>query len=287
MVVCATLSGWSDADALLCVTSKKGVIAKVTIRDGACKGKESVGDPGVLLGLTTPTTSPPTTTTLPPATPRASRIVDSAGNEVAWVSTPLTPAQSGIWALRTMDGQAIVFPMDSRGPIAVSAQLGAGEVVDDFQNEFWHEGQTCEGDRFSILPDLISLVVGYGDLVKIVYPSTDGKTGYLKTFEPAAVSSLVVSQEKLVYACATPPDPVPPSITCEEEFPLGSVAPVGAAFPCDPDKLEPGSDPTTQCTCIRCCVTGALPPGTPFGGVRVKTIDLGLGNSTPPFRIAP
>src|SRR5262249_42995246 len=99
MVIGATLFGWSDANAVLCVTkNKKGVVTKVTIRGAACKGKESVGDASVLLGLPTTTTSPMTTTTLSPLTGTRPRIVDSAGNEVG----SLTALSSfGVAALRT------------------------------------------------------------------------------------------------------------------------------------------------------------------------------------------
>jgi len=290
LVIGATLFGGSDADAVLCVKTKKGVVARVTIRDAACKRNESVGDASVLLGLPT-TTFPPTTTTLPPSTRRPSRIVDSAGNAVAWAATPALPTP-GLWALRTIDDGAIMFPMNSNGPIAVNARIGVGDVVDDFQNEFWHQGQSCEGDRFSTgPPDVVSLALGYADLVKVVYPSTDGKTAYLKTFEPITVTTGIVSQDHLAYQCAAPPDPVPPNVTCGDDippFPGVVVTPVGSAFPCDPNKLEgPGSDPTLQCTCRRCCVTTAAPSDGSLTGLRVKTVDLGLGNSTPPFRVEP
>lgn len=276
IVIGATLLGWSDADAVLCVKkNKKGVIAKVTVRDGACKGKESVGDPTVLLGL--PATSTTTTTTLPPgAQYKAARIVDSAGNQVAWVNPKLGTLDKTIWALRTFDDQTITFPMSSNGPPAVDF-LSGQTVIDDFQFGFMHEGPQCVGDRFSFTPDLLSLVSGFGDLVKIAYPSTDGKSGYMLSFEPIQGSATLYSQDALEVQCATPPDPVPPTVTCP-----GPGVAVGSAFACPPDPaLE--TDPTTQCACIRCCVTSSVPPGITLYSVR--TVDLGLGNSTPPFKI--
>lgn len=276
MLIGATLFGWTDADAVLCVKkNKKGVIAKVTVRDGACKGKESVGDPSVLLGL--PATSTTTTTTLPPgAQKKAARIVDSAGNQVAWVNPILGTRNWAIWALRTIDGQTITFPMSSNGPSAVDLLSGAA-MIDDFQFGFMHEGTQCVGDRFSLTPDVLALISGSGGLVNIVYPSTDGKSGYLPSFEPVQGSTTVYSQDDLEVQCATPPDPVPPTVTC----PWPGVA-VGSAFACPPDPLLE-TDPTTQCSCIRCCVTSSVPPGTTVYPVR--TVDLGLGNSTPPFKI--
>lgn len=276
VVIGATLFGWSDADAVLCVKkTKKGVIAKVTVRDGACKGKESVGDPSVLLGLPT-TTSTTTTTTLPSeAQKKAARIVDSAGNQVAWVNPNLGALNQAVWALRTIDDQTITFPMSSKGPSAVDFISGA--VVDDFQYGFAHEGTQCVGDRFSLTPDLLALVSGFGDLVKIVHPSTDGKSGYVISLEPTQSSATVYSQDGLEVQCATPPDPVPPTVTCP-----GLGVAVGSAFACPPDPLLE-TDPTTQCACIRCCVTGSVSLGTTVYPVR--TIDLGLGNSTPPFKI--
>lgn len=274
MVLGATLFGSSDADAVLCVKMKKGVVAKVTIRDSGCKKKEVVGDATALLGL--PTTSTTTTTTLPPsAQKRAARIVDSAGNQVAWVNPQLGALGQAVWALRTIDDQTITFPMGSNGPVAVDPVSGA--VVDDFQYGFAHEGTQCVGDRFALLPDVLALVSGSGGLVNIAYPSTNGKSGYLRPFEPTPASTTVYSVDDLQVQCATPPDPVPPTVTC----PFPGV-PVGSAFACPPNpSLEP--DPTTQCACIRCCVTQSVPPG--FTVYPVRTVDLGLGNSTPPFEI--
>lgn len=275
LIIGATLFGWSDVDAVLCVKSKKGVVAKVTIRETACKGKESVGDPTTLLGFST------TTTTLPPAR-RASRIVDSAGNMVSWVTiSPVPGPVQGVWALQTRDDGAIEFPMTSSGP-AVLAEGG----VDDFSYGFYHQGSDCAGDRYtSIGVDLFNLLLG-SDLVKIVYPSADGKTGYLPTSELTTVDLGYVSEDSLIFQCAKPSDPeFPPTVTCDTSVPVGS------AFPCDPSKLGAGDDPATQCTCIRCCTAALAVPGDPnnppFNLYRVQTVDLGLGNSTPPFRIEP
>jgi hypothetical protein len=291
MVIGATLFGWSDADAVLCVKSKKGVIAKVTIRDDACKKKESVGDPSILLGLPTTTTSPTTTTTLAPSR-RASRIVDSAGNQVAWVAiSPLGNSANGVWALQAIDGRAIVFPMNSNGPI-LDAVEQAGAQVDDFQHQFVHQGMQCAGDRFALTFDLLNLIIG-SDLMSVAYPSTDGKTGYVTTLETTPVSFGFISGEFLNYQCATPGDPAfPPTVDCgegaETDPPVVAVTRAGSPFPCDANKLGQGADPTTECMCIRCCSTRVVaPPDPQISLFRVLTVDLGLGNSTPPYRIEP
>jgi hypothetical protein len=275
MVIGATLFGWSDADAVLCVKTKKGVIAKVTIRDGACKGKESVGDASVLLGLPMTTTSSTTTTTLGE---RAARIVDSAGNDVAWVNPNVGLLGEGVWALGTTGDQAITFPMRSNGPAVIEGLRRLGYVApasrDDFMYGFGHEGTDCEGDLVASIAGLqLTSLSGYGDLVKIAFPSMDGKSGYLITSE---LHLGIWSQDDFKFACATPPDPVPTPAACDppSEGQL-AVVPVGSAFPCQPG-------PTIQCMCRRCCVTwGSGAP--PFS--RVQTIDLGLGDSTPPFRV--
>jgi hypothetical protein len=308
LVIGATLFGWSDADAVLCVKSKKGVIAKVTIRDGACKGKETVGDPTVLLGLPTTTTSPTTTTTLAPSR-RASRIVDSAGKEVAWVAiSPAGGIGHGVWALRTTDDGAITFPMSSNGP-----SLVVEGTFDDFQNHFLHTSGQCTGERFALSAPLEALALLSGaDLLRPVYPNLDGKTGYFVTFDgPTVAGSL--GQEDFTFTCSTPsdvgdfcvqdedcgengvcinhacpPPAYPPTATCDDgDFGEKlAVTDVGSAFPCDPKKLGIGSDdPTLQCSCIRCCVLRSVVK--PFKLLRMHTVDLGLGNSTPPFRIEP
>ncbi|MCW5889341.1 MAG: hypothetical protein KIT14_02185 [bacterium] len=272
MVLGATLFGWSNADAVLCVKSKKGVIAKVTIRDGACKKKESVGDASVLLGLPTTTTSSTTTTTLPGK--RAARIVDSAGNDVAWVNPNVGLLGEGVWALSTIDDQAITFPMRSSGPAVIDGLKALGYVEppiarDDFFYGFEHEGTDCEGDLVApFFSALLPLSQGYGDLVKIAYPSMDGRSGYVLTSE---LHVGVWSHEDIQVACATPPDPAPTNVACNgPEF-----APIGSEYPCQLDS-------TTQCTCRRCCATL---PDVPLPFWRVQTIDLGLGDSRPPFKV--
>jgi len=264
----------SSCDAVLCVAkNKKGVITKVNIRGAACKGKESVGDPSVLLGLPTTTTSPTTTTTLSPLAAAGPRIVDSAGNEVGWLTSV---SGGGVWALRTIDDQATAFPMSSFGPGFTSSGTF---LIDDFQYQFAHQGTQCVGDRFSeftttdLLPN--------NDLLRIVIPSADGKSGYLITPEVTEVSTGFYSQDNFKFECALV---VPPTVTCDNE--AGAVVtPVGEAFPCHPNTVFP-TDPTTQCTCIRCCVTREVqPPDSPISLYRLQTVDLGLGNSTPPFKI--
>jgi len=280
MVLGATLFGSSDADAVLCVKSKKGV-TKVTIRGAACKGNESVGDPIALLGLPTTTTSSTTTTTL--AGERAARIVDSAGNDVAWVNPNVGLLGHGLWALGTSGDQAITFPMSSSGPAVIDGLKALGYVAsylapiarDDFNYGFMHEGSDCEGDLIVPLPSVL-LILGNSDLVKIAYPSLDGKSGYVIGDELRAG---VWSQDVFQPECATPPDPVPTTVACMDptEGQLG-VVPVGSAYPCQ----LPGQLPdTTQCTCRRCCATwkAALPY------FPIQTIDLGLGDSKPPFKV--
>ena len=278
MVVGATLFGWSDADAALCVTkNKKGAVTKVTIRGGACKGKETVGDPGVLLGLATTTTSPTTTTTLAGLTGTRPRIVDSAGNEVG----PLTSFGSfGVAALRTIDGQATIFPMGSDRP---GLQAAGAAIFDDFQYQFAHPGTQCVGDRFA-LSNLGASLFG-GDLARPAFPSGDGKSGYLFTSEVITeVSAGSYSEEDFKYDCAVG---APPFVTCDED-PPAVVTPVGAAFACQPPNTGLPTPPDTQCMCIRCCVTREVqPPDPPIKLYRVDTIDLGLGNSTPPFKVVP
>lgn len=277
MVVGATLFGWSEADAVLCVTkNKKGVVTKVTIRDGACKGKESIGDPNALLGLPTTTTST-TTTTLSPFGASGPRVVDSAGNDVGW----LTAAGSlGQLALRTIDGQPTAFPVTSFGP-SLNA-LGTAFPIDDFQLGFAHQGTQCVGDRFSTssIADLFS-----SDLMRVVLPTADGKTGYTTTPDAIEVSSGFYSQDDFKYDCAVG---APPTVTCNDEpepSPPGVVTPVGAAFACQVNSSLP-VPPGTQCRCIRCCVTREVqPPDPPVTLYPVQTVDLGLGDVTPPFRI--
>ena len=278
LIIGATLFGWSDASAVLCVKSKKGVIAKVTVRDGACKGKETVGDPTVLLGLPTTTTSSTTTTTLGD---RAAHIIDSAGNAVAWVNPNVGLFGEGIWALRPIDDQVVTFPMRSSGPAVIDGLKALGYVApiarDDFNYGFVHEGTDCEGDLAApITTVLLNSAVGYGDLLKIAYPSMDGKSGYLITSE---LRSGIWSGDEFEYQCATPPDPVPTTVACpapNTDTGEITVFAVGSEFPCQ----LPG-DTTSQCTCRRCCVTHV--PGLPFSPV--KTVDLGLGDSKPPFKV--
>jgi hypothetical protein len=280
LVIGATLFGWSDADAVLCVTkSKKGVVTKVTIRGAACKGKEVVGDPNVLLGLPTTTTST-TTTTLPPSP--GPRIVDSAGNDVGWMTQMLG---LGVLALRTVEDQPMVFPMSSFGPSLNSAGT---TIFDDFQYGHVHQGTQCVGDRFTLSDG--SALLG-GDLLKLVFPSADHQSGYLFTSETTEVSAGSYSEDAFAYKCATPPDTTPPTVTCDDidppPDPGGVVAPVGAAFSCHPTSVF-STDPTIPCTCIRCCVTRSVqPPDPPISLYRVQTVDLGLGNLTPPFKIQP
>lgn len=277
MIVGATLFGWSEADAVLCVAkNKKGVVTKVTIRGAACKGKESVGDPNALLGITT-TTSSTTTTTLPPFGAFGPRVVDSAGNDVGW----LTSAGSfGQLALRTIDGQPTAFPVTSFGPsLNVS---GTAFPIDDFQLGFAHQGNQCVGDRFltSSFADLFS-----SDLMRLVLPTADGKTGYATAPNAIEVSSGFYSQDDFKYDCAVG---APPAVTCDDDpepSPPGVVTPVGAAFACQVNSSLP-VPPGTQCRCIRCCVTREVQLGDPAVKLYpVQIIDLGLGDVTPPFKI--
>lgn len=274
MVLGATLCGWSNADAVLCVKSKKGVVRTVTIRDGACKGKESVGDASVLLGLPTTTTTSTTTTTLPE---RAARIVDSVGNDVAWVNPNVGLFGERVWALGTIDDQAITFPMRSSGPVVIDGLKALGYVVtppiarDDSFYGFDHEGTDCEGDLLAPFTSvLLPLSSGYGDLVKIAYPSMDGRSGYVVTSE---ISVGVWSHEDIQFACATPPDPAPTNVACNDQG--FAVAPIGSEYACQVDSA-------TQCTCRRCCTTF---PAALLPLWRVQTIDLGLGDSKPPFKV--
>lgn len=275
LAVGATLLGWSNADALLCVTkNKKGAVTKVTIRGDACKGKESVGDPNVLLGL------PTTTTTLPPSA--GPRIVDSAGNDVGWLSQ--VPG-FGIVALRTIADQAMAVPMSSVGP---SFSAGSS-IFDDFQYQFVHQGAQCVGDRFSLENSANAIIAG--DLLKFVLPAADRQTGYLLTSDKTDVSTGSYSRAAFVYKCATPPDTTPPTVSCDDIEPApdpgDAVAPVGQAASCHPSSLLP-TDPTIPCTCIRCCVTHAIQQGDPAVSLyRVQAVDLGLGKVTPPFKIKP
>jgi hypothetical protein len=284
MVIGATLFGWSDADAVLCVAkNKKGAVTKVTIRGAACKGKESVGDPSVLLGLPTTTTPPTTTTTLPRLT-GGPRFVDSAGNDVGSL---ISFASFGVAALRTIDGQATVFPMSSDGPGFRSALVPL--TVDDFQYQFVHQGTQCVGgDRLSLgdTGTALSALFG-GDLLKVLVPSADGKSGYSFTSEVITeVSTGSYSQEDFKYACALG---FPPTVTCDDDpqpNPPGVVTPVGESFVCQLNTSPPPLE-GTQCSCIRCCVTREVqPPDPPISLYRVETVDLGLGNSTPPFKVA-
>lgn len=277
MVVGATLFSWSEADAVLCVTkNKKGVVTKVTIRGAACKGKESVGDPNALLGIPT-TTSSTTTTTLSPFGASGPRVVDSAGNDVGWLTSV---SGIGQWALRTIDGQPTAFPVTSFGPFLNTG--GTAYPIDDFQLGFAHQGNQCVGDRFSTssIADLFS-----SDLMRVVLPTADGKTGYSTAPDAIEVSSGFYSQDDFKYDCAVG---APPNVTCDDDpepNPPGVVTPVGAAFACQPNTFLPVT-PNTQCRCIRCCVTREVQPGDPAVKLYpVQTIDLGLGDVTPPFKI--
>jgi hypothetical protein len=278
MAIGATVFGPSDADAVLCVAkNKKGVVTKVTIRGAACKGKESVGDPSVLLGLPTTTTSPTTTTRLPPLTGAAPRIVDGAGSDVGWLTQI---AGAGVMAVRTIDDQAMAIPMRSSGPGFTSA---SNSRIDDFQYGWVHQGTQCVGDRFSLSDGADAVIPG--DLLKFVFPSADGKSGYVFTREVTEVSTGSYSEDAFAFKCQEPLDPLPPTVSCDDidppPFPEGVVTPVGGAFSCR-------SSASTTCTCIRCCVTRSVqPPDPPITLYRVQTVDLGLGNVTPPFKIAP
>jgi hypothetical protein len=97
------------------------------------------------------------------------------------------------------------------------------------------------------------------------------------------VSSGSYSQDDFKYECAVG---APPIITCDNDpQPPGVVTPVGQAFLCEPKTLVP-SPPDTVCNCIRCCVTREVQPPDPAVKLyRVQTIDLGLANSTPPFKV--
>lgn len=270
MVIGATCFSWSDADAVVCVkTNKKGVVTKVTIRGDACKRKESVGDATALLGLP-PTTSSTTTTTLPPLG-RAPQIVDSAGNNVGWLTS--MPGL-GVVALRTIDDQAVALPMSSFGP---ALNFGGVFTIDDFQYGFVRQGTQCVGERFSTAPST-------GDLLSIVFPSADGTSGYLFTSEKVTeVGNGSYATDSFKYECALL---TPPTVTCDD-VPDAVVTPVGQAFECSPNSVVQ-SDPASRCTCIRCCATVSVqPPDPPVSLYRVKTVDLGLGNVTPPFKIQP
>lgn len=277
MVVGATLLGWSEADAVLCVTkNKKGVVTKVTIRGAACKGKESVGDPNALLGITT-TTSSTTTTTLSPFGAFGPRVVDSAGNDVGWLTSA---GALGQLALRTIDGQPTAFPVTSFGPSLNLA--GTAYPIDDFQLGLAHQGTQCVGDRFSTssIADTFP-----SDLMRVVLPTADGKTGYTTAPNAIEVSSGFYSQDAFKYECAVG---TPPNVTCDDDpepDPPGVVAPVGAAFACQVNSSLP-VPAGIQCRCIRCCVTREVQPADPAVKLYpVQTVDLGLGDLTPPFKI--
>jgi hypothetical protein len=282
IIVGATLFGWSDAEAVLCVKkNKKGAVTKVTIRGAACKGKESVGDPSVLLGLATPTTSSTTTTTLSPFAV-APRIVDSAGNDVGWMTNY---SFLGVLAVRSIDDQAIAFPMRSVGP---SVGTGSGySIFDDFQFGFVHQGTQCGGeDRFTL--ESIDDAFIPGDMLKFALPSADGKSGYLFTPDVTELSNGSYSQDAFAFKCPTDADPTPSTVTCNDIDPPpsdGVATPVGAAFSCQATTALPTDQPIT-CSCIRCCVTRSVqPPDPPISLYRVQTVDLGLGNVTPPFKV--